>query len=78
MALPKKPEGLKFNQLGVEPVTVCWLVENGWDPGIHWPNRLIASGQLIEWRGAGLWIGNTPIAMAETTDKLRAAMAVLL
>lgn len=60
-----------------EIVTTEWLVEQGWDRGIHWPNAYTKARELLEWRGAGLWIGNTPIAQAVTRGKLRRVAVAL-
>jgi hypothetical protein len=60
-----------------EPVDSQWLVDTGWDAGIHWPNIQTASNQLLEWRGAGCWIENTPIAACPTRGHIRRLLSAL-
>jgi hypothetical protein len=55
-----------------ERVTAEWLNEHkGWETVIHWPSRWTPSQQLLEWRGAGLWIGQTPIVLVKNRGHMR-------
>lgn len=71
------PDSAEENDDRSYPVTIEWLVEKGWDRGIHWPNIFTDAGQLLEWRGAGCWIGETPIALAVSRGRLRRVADVL-
>lgn len=64
-----------------EPTTSEWLKSIGWQASSHFALIETVAGQQMEWRAAGMWIGETPIALTDTRGKVRrlcAAMGVHL
>jgi hypothetical protein len=56
------------------PITPEWLESLGFiqvrTPGPGW--RIVTeANQWLDWRFAGFWIGETPIARAETREQVR-------
>lgn len=60
-----------------QPVTADWLLANGWTQGVHWPWIELAGGDLLEWRGAGLWVGETAVVLARSRGQVRQLVAAL-
>lgn len=60
-----------------EPVTIDWLKSVGWKVYVHFPSIEIAGGHLLEWRMAGMWIGETPIALTLTRGQVRRLLAAM-
>ncbi len=61
-----------------EPTTVEWLLATGWQLGHPWPSfPLEGQGDTIEWRGHGVWVGETPLCRAPARGHIRAILRVL-
>lgn len=60
-----------------EPVTKEWLESIGWTTYLIWPSIPMPKDNLLEWRGGGLWIENTPICLVKTRGAVRRLMAEL-
>lgn len=55
-----------------KPLSTEWLLSSaGWKrvayKGIRWPSVILPSRELLQWRAAGMWIGETPIVL--TTNR---------
>lgn len=63
------------------PVDEAWLLSHGFIrakcDGVLWPSIRIPSGQVMQWRAAGMWIGDTPIVLTTTRGDVRRLLAAL-
>lgn len=54
-----------------EPTTTEWLKSIGFEVGLHWAAVETPGRERMEWRAAGMWIGEHPIALTDTRGKVR-------
>lgn len=60
-----------------EPTTTDWLVSVGFTLYDPWPGIETAAKEWMDWRAAGMWIDQTPIAMTATRGAVRRLCAAL-
>ena len=63
------------------PVDEAWLLSVGFIrakyDGVLWPSIRIPCGQVMQWRAAGMWIGDTPIVLVKSRGDVRRLLAAL-